>query len=222
MSDSILQSASKGRYVSIFSDGTIREKVDRNHPDAQERIYENKEGAKVTKYEAHYPSLVGKIVGVEFRDGEYGQQIYTTFRGPDGDELTLAANTSSNFGSSLMKILPNVDLSKELWLRPYAFQDDSGKDRRGVTIKQDDDKLTNFFYDGEKNVNGFPEPEGDKGTYDKDDWKMYFMGVKKFLVGYTETNICPKFENKLTADIRDGDNYPTPESEGITAEDMPF
>jgi len=69
---------------------------------------------------------------------------------------------------------------------------------KGVTIFQDDIKLTSFFTeigpDGKsQNINGLPKPEEGK-TYDTDDWKVYFISVRKFLIDYVNTNVVPRVE----------------------------
>jgi len=219
----MLQKQIRSRYLSIFSDGTLREKVDKSNTDAVEREYELKDGTKGSKWEVIYTSLVGRITGVSFRDGDYGQQILIEFTGKEDDELVVAIPTSSNFGTDVMKKLPNVDLKKSMFFAPYSFTpEDSDKQKRGVTIKQGDVKISGYFYDVDKkeSINDFPNPEGKVDEYDKDDWKIYFMKVKKFLVEYIEFNICPKFTPKVR---QEGvEHYPTPEEEGISPEDIPF
>ena len=217
----MLQKRTSGRYLSIFSDGSLREKTTKDNPDAVLREYELKDGTKGEKWEVVYKSIIGRITGISFRDGDYGQQLILEFTGKEGDVLNVTTNTSSNFGTDIMRRLPNVDLSKSVFFLPYSFEDDRGKDRRGVSIKIGDEKAENFFFDpvNKKTVNGFPEPT--KEDMDKDDWKVHFIEVKKFLVDYTEKNIIPKLEVKSN-DIRESGDYPTAEDEGINPDDVPF
>jgi hypothetical protein len=78
-------------------------------------------------------------------------------------------------------------------LRPFNFEGDSGDEVRGMEVTQQDAegkytvKATNYFRDVEKkeNINGYPNPEGDTADYSKDDWKLYFLQARKFLVSYT-------------------------------------
>jgi len=222
--ESMLQKKLKGRYLSIFSDGTLREKVDKNHPDAEEREYELKDGTKGSKWEVVYKSLIGKITSVWFREGDYGQQMFVEFTGKEDDQLTVAIPTQSNFATDFMKKLPNMDFEKTYFFLPYSFiPEDSDKQRRGVSLKHGDVKVESYFYDADKkeSKNDFPDPEGDKSEYSKDDWKIYFMKVKKFLVDYTEKNICPKFPERAS-EAKGVEHYPTAEEEGIKPEDIPF
>jgi hypothetical protein len=51
------------------------------------------------------------------------------------------------------------------------------KDNDGKAVK-----VNSYFWDNDNkcSINGMPVPT-DRDSYDKDDWKIYFMQVKKFL-----------------------------------------
>jgi hypothetical protein len=55
-------------------------------------------------------------------------------------------------------------------------------------------KVTNYFWDeeGKKPAHGFPIPEGNRDDYTKDDWKIFFLQVRKFLINYTRANMEEK------------------------------
>lgn len=183
-----------GNYLSII-DGSLRRTVTEGTPGAVKRDYEASNGDKGVKYELEYSSVVGKIVGVAFRDGNFGKSIGIVLESPEG-KFKVDIGVEQAYGEDIMKKLPAIDLSKEVELAPYNFTDDGGKKRRGVTILQDGNKLTNFFFDKETKteLHGFPKPDGDTKKYDKDDWKLHFMKVRKFLVNYITDNIASKFE----------------------------
>jgi hypothetical protein len=94
-----------------------------------------------------------------------------------------------------MKKLPNIDLTKDVKIAPYSFEDDKGKSRKGVTVYQGEVKIESFYWDKvkEKASNGLPQPEGDTSKFDSDDWKMHFMVVRKFLVKQVEVLALEKF-----------------------------
>jgi hypothetical protein len=89
--------------------------------------------------------------------------------------------------------LPNISLLKEVRLRPFNFEGDGGE-VRGMEVTQEDKegkftvKITNHFRDAalKININGYPDPTGETGDYSKDDWKLYFLQVRKFLVNFTK------------------------------------
>jgi hypothetical protein len=82
-----------------------------------------------------------------------------------------------------MKKILNVDIEKPVKIVPYAFNDDKGKVKKGITIYQGEQKIENYFYDAtkKKNLHGYPEPKKLKKPLSKDQWKMYFMEARMFL-----------------------------------------
>lgn len=201
-----------GTYVSILgSDGTLRVASEKGADGAVERTYEDKEKVEHTKYELVYTEISGHISGISFKDGKFGRSINVSI-GDGDDKFILSINTESNFGESFMKQLPNIDLKKDITLSPYSFEDDNGKNRRGVSIKQDDVKIENFFYDKKKeeNINDFPNINEDKKPKPTENvkwkkfWRAYFSDVEDFLVEYTEEKIIPKLEKK--SEIANGDS----------------
>ena len=210
---SLQNNRSNKTFASILSDGFFHipseeGTVDESGQEAFLREYEvDNEGEKVkkSKSELKYDTLEGMIEGVYFRDSDFGTQVHIVI---DGIDLSLGAG--SNFGSDLMKKLPNIDYSQSVKMAGYSFKDaKSGKERRGISIVQGVDeenkgiKIQNFFYDPatEKELHDFPTPEGDTEKFDKDDWKIYFLSVKKFLVGYiTENHLMVSEASKEEAD----------------------
>jgi hypothetical protein len=202
----------------LGSDGTLRLTVPEGTEGAVYREYETSDGKKGSKWELVFKSLSGKISNMSFYEGDYGTNLMVTLEywetvkdedghdkvGADGKpvmvqkEDTISLGTATPFGEDFMKKLPNVNLDEYVTISPFSFIDDNGKNRRGVTVKQGDVKIENFFYDKEKkkNLHKYPNPEGDTGTFTKDDWKIYFLQARKFLVKYTEENFLPKFAGR--------------------------
>lgn len=166
------------KFLSVLSDGKFHQTVSEGTNGAVVRNYEDKEGNKKTKHELIFDSVSGMITKISFEDGDYGKNLNIEL---DGDGV-ISLNTSSSFGEDVMKKLPNIDLNKEVEFKPFSFKDDKDKLIKGVTLIQDDKKLTNYYYDIEtkKVINNMPEFEGKKT--DNDDWKIYFMQVRKFLI----------------------------------------
>lgn len=217
-----------GRYISIKADGLFHEKVTKDTDGAVYREYEvkDKEG-KVTKgekWELLYKNIRGvTIKDIAFEDSDFGENILVTFTDGESD-ITLSENTSGNYGTDIMKKLPNLTFSENMVVQPYSFEDDSGKDRRGVTFWQNGDKVPSYFWDSEKeeSAHGFPLPEGDKSKFDKDDWKVFYIGVKKFLVNHTKENVIPKLAMDRVESITRDAQYLEDAQEDINPEDIPF
>lgn len=210
----------------LGSDGTLRLTVPEGTEGAVFREYETSDGKKGSKWELIFKSLSGKISNLQTHDGDYGMNLMLTLE-YDGGEDTISIGTGTPFGEDFMKKLPNINLDEYIDFAPYAFTDDGGKLRKGVSIKQGDTKIQNFFYKPSEekggkgeNVNGYPNPDGDTSKYTKDDWKIYFMQARKFLVKYTEDHFLPKFADKahvkVTVDGAPVENhtpeYPTEEA----------
>ena len=196
------------KYYTIVQ-GTFRTQVPQEHPEAVRRDWKSADGkSSGTKYERVIRALYGYITDVSFADSEYGKQVYIKLdKLSDGEEPTIALNVASREAEDFLKKLPNIDFAKEVQLRPFNFTGDENDEVRGMSVMQPDEwaefkkKITNYFYDipvdapkgtRGKNVNGFPIPSGDTDSFDKDDWKIYFLTCRKFLTDYTEKHIRPK------------------------------
>ena len=208
-----------GRFISILSDGLFHESVNPNTEGAILREYELKDGTKGSKHELLYKDIEGEVVNVQFRDGDYGEQVQITVRDNDED-ITISQGVGTNFGEDLLKKLPNIQFEKRAKFAPYAFTDDSEKERRGVTIYQDGEKVSSHFWDGEKNVNGYPTPEGDTSTYKSDDWKLFYLQARKFLVNFNKETVVPKFDGYAPS-IKSSEAIEYPEND-LKPEDIGF
>ena len=221
-------------YISILgSDGTLRMTVDENTPGAIKRDWKNADGTKTgTKWELVYEDVSGFITGVEFKDGDFGSNLILTIT--DGDDvLKLSLSTNSPFGEDMMKKLPAMDLTLPCVLRPYAFTDDKGKPRKGMSITQDGEKVHDFFYEvnTKTQLHGFPKPEfkkdkktGENKPFSSDDWKLYFGMCRKFLIEYIEEHhlIEPKKGAKTETWDKKSPATVASQEEEINPEDVPF
>jgi hypothetical protein len=203
----------QGLYYTII-DGTFRRRVPEGTPGAIRREYETKDGAKGEKYEMVIDALEGTIEDMIIVEGDYGRQLSITLdKNVDGVNPKLQFGVETTYGEDVLKKLPAVDFTQPVKFRPFNFTDQStGKEVRGVEMKQGDNKLQNFFwdYDAKKAINGAPEFTGDKDS--KDDWKVHFLTVRKFLVGYFHEKVQPKL----------GKPAATSEARELEADEVPF
>lgn len=180
----------------LSSDGTLRLAVPEGTEGAVRREYETSDGTKGVKFELVFKSLSGKITNIEEYEGDYGTSLLVTFT-YDGGEDIIAFGAGTPFGEDFMKKLPNINLDEFVTIQPYSFTDDSQKLRKGVSIKQGDEKIQNFFSAKEGDeytyLHGYPEPEGDTSGWSKDKWKIYFLNCREFLLEYTRENFIAKF-----------------------------
>jgi hypothetical protein len=116
-------------------------------------------------------------------------------------DAILSMNTESRYFQDFAKRVRNIDFNKEVFLSPYDFEPEKDKRLTGVSIKQGGEKIENYYWDPtEKAVcNGFPEPK-DANNYSKDDWKVFFIDVRKFLVNEINNE---DFQAKIKKEMED-------------------
>lgn len=226
-------------YLQVIADGSIRKAVPEGTPGCVKREYEDRETKEVKfKHELVYSAINGIIGKVTINKGKYGDQVIIPIT--DGDEtLTLALSTSQNYGEDFLKKMPNINFEKPVRLAPFSFTSDAGKLVRGIDVRQDwnphepitadnGNKIPSHYYDpmAKRNVNGYPDPEGDTRDFSKDDWKIYFAQARKFLIndlkkkGFIADSAVAGTSTGVAAKeiVPDGD---FPEEE-INPEDLPF
>ena len=212
-------------FVSIGSNGDLRVNANESTPGAVKRDYELSNGSKGSKWELIYNEMTGIITSIQFRDGDYGEQMLINFW-DDGVSYVLTTPASSNFATDIMKKIPNINVTKPITIKPYSLTDDKGKPKKGVTIIQDGSKITNFFVeegeDGKKKeAHGFPVKEAGK-AYKTSDWKLYFMQVAKFLQEYTEANVTPALLSVIELDDIKSLKEADEKKEEISVDATPF
>lgn len=191
------------RYVYVLgSEGDLRESVPEGTEGAVKRDYETSDKKTGTKWEKIYKSIGGKIIDVSFFNGDYGTQLQITFDLlNDQEPVTLSLGTNQPYGEDVMKKLRNVNLNEAVVMTPYNFTDDGGKNRRGVTITQGDEKIKSFYSDGTKSINGMPEPKGKTDEYTKEKWSLYFATVRDFLVEEMKEHVLPQFGHENMSNV---------------------
>lgn len=214
----MLTPVNSGRYISIKADGKLHEKVSEGTDGAVLRKYELKDGTTGEKWELLYSKVEGFITNVKFEDGDFGENLLITFT--DGEnEITLAQGVSTAFGEDILKKIPGIDFAKKVTLQPYAFEDDKGRVKNGVSFYQESDKVASYFWDGKKNLHGFPAiDKKEDEEWSKDEWKAHFLKVRIFLTKYAKENVVPKFAEGAEEIKRPTDE----EEQRALAESIPF
>lgn len=192
-------------YYTVIK-GTFRTRVDEFAEGAVRREYETKDGAMAFKYERILSSLIGYIEEVQFYDSEFGMQCYITLdRNEKGQKPIIQLSMDGREADNFLKKLPNIDLNREVCLRPFNFKGREGDEVRGLDVSQEDEngkfkaKVSNYFWDEEKEetIHGYPRPDGNTDDFSKDDWKIYFLQVRKFLINYTHANVEEKIAKSV-------------------------
>lgn len=205
-------------YASILADGKFHVPANEGDEGAVLRTYETSDGKQGSKWEKVYTQLMGKITKLNFREGDYGNQFQVTIEDTGQKPVILSLSTASNYGEDLMKKIFSVNFEKKVKLVPYSFTDEKQKSRKGITVWQFSEaeqkaiRVNNYFYDIEKkkNINGYPEPKKGKitkanpeGKLTTDQWKMYFMETRQFLVDKITEDFKIEAETVESADWSD-------------------
>lgn len=205
-------------FVSIVG-GNLVQTVEEGTQGARLRKYEKKDGSMGQKWELVFTSCSGYIEGIRFKDTENGTMCFVEF-----EDVIVTMNTSTRYFSDFAQKIYNADLSKPVNFHPYDIEVEGGKRKRGVSIKIEDVKLQNAFYDfdAKKNLYGFPEvDEEQKAELKKNYWKVYFAKVEAFLIKKLENLPIPERKAKQVAQVMGGeviDDGAPP----LAIDDLPF
>lgn len=207
-----LDNRAEGNFITILG-GKFCQRVPEGTLGAQTRT--NKLGKVVT--EKFYDSFTGKLVGIKTQDGTYGKSWVFSFK--DGGEVYhLQLSYSNSFATAFLKMLPNVDLTKEMKVQPSVKEVD-GKNKSSLFINQDGQSVKHAYT---KDVpNGLPPMtqvtvKGEKVWDDTDRIEFLYQMVMETIVprlaGYTGA----------IATQEDEDNLPEVIGRGSTEEEIGF
>ncbi len=161
-------------YLRIVQ-GNFVVKAEEGEKGARLRKWKTPNGDEGQTWENVFVEWSGKIERVEVKENDYGEICVIEL-----DDAIITLNINSRYFTDFACKIQSADLSKIVTFHPYDFEVD-GKKKSGISMSQDGVKLTNYFYDGEKNINGFPEPDPKKKSQ-RSYWKIYFVEVSDFLI----------------------------------------
>ena len=207
-------------YLNIIY-GKIRQ---RTNSEDEKAVRRENDSGKVF-YERIYNGISGLITNIYYKENdEYGNSFEITLKDREG-KYNLSISENSRYCKDFLSKLPNVNLEKDVYISPFDFEPE-GKRKVGLTIKQDGEKIYSYFL--QKNddnsftqLHGFPEWEKDMS---KDDLKIHFIKVSKFLREYTIKNIIPKLvEHEYDSTEQPSTEQPLTEEPPVEeVDDLPF
>lgn len=178
-----------GKYITILG-GKFCVRVSPETPGAIARV--NKQNKTV--HEVFYDSFTGKLINIRKRESQYGPQWEFDFK--DGaDVYTLQLSFSNSYATNLLKILPNVDLNKEMKVQPSQKIVD-GKTKSSLFVSQDGVTLKHAYT--KDRPNGLPQmvQVQVKGQLVWDD-----SARLAFLEAMVKSDILPKLPQAATAPV---------------------
>jgi len=200
-----LENKQQGQFITILG-GKLCQRVNENVEGAIKRV--NKLGNTV--YEKFYSSFTGKLIDIKVQDGTYGKTWNFVFRDKE-EPYTLQLSYSNSFSTALLKMLPNIDLAREMKISPSVKEVD-GKDRSSLFVNQDGKAIKHAY--SREHPNGMPDMEQltVKGVLVWDDTKRL-----EFLDKMVHETIIPKLR-----EINGQAPVVAPVEDGLKAEDVEF
>jgi hypothetical protein len=177
-----LNTREEGNFITILG-GKFCQRVPEGTPGAKTR--KNKQDKIV--HEKFYDNFTGKLVGIRTQDGAYGKSWIFDFKDKE-DVYHLQLSYSNSFATALLKMLPNVDLEKEMKVSPSVKEVD-GKSKSSLFINQDGVAIKHAYT--RENPNGMPDmvQKTVKGQQVWDDTDRI-----EFLHNMVATTIMPKLK----------------------------
>lgn len=128
-------------YLSVADGNLVRQ-----HKQANERTTERLTKTGKLVFEERFKDLTAKLDGITTRENDYGKQWQLKFQ-DQGDYYVISLPYSSRYASSFLKVLPNIDLSKEIRFMPWAMKDkmDATKTITGITLYQNGEKIAPYY-----------------------------------------------------------------------------
>jgi hypothetical protein len=173
-----------------------KQKVDASTPGAVRR--ETQSGSESWALEHDF--LSGIIENIFYKeDAQYGNSFEVVISDVV-DQYQLSFTEDSRYWFDFMKKLPNVDLKSVVKISAYDFVNKENKRVAGCGVEQNNQKVASYYEVKDKDgkwtlLHGFPVSDG-VVFKDKDEIKMYFIKVKKFLRNQFNDLIQPKLEGK--------------------------
>lgn len=187
-----LENRPEGKFITILN-GKFCQRVPEGTPGAVQRT--NKLNKVV--WEKFYDSFTAKLVNIKVSDGAYGKSWNFMFK-DSGEIYTLQLSYSNSYATAFLKMLPNIDLTKEMKLSPSQKVED-GKTRSSLFVNQDGKTIKHAYT--KDNPNGLPDMEEVviKGQKQWDDTKRL-----EFLNNMVNTKILPQLEKTEVQEERGG------------------
>lgn len=210
-----LNTRQEGNFITILG-GKFCIRVAEGSDGAVTRV--NKMGKTV--HEKFYDNFTGRLIGIKTQDGEYGKSWIFSFKDKE-DVYHLQLSYSNSFATAFLKMLPNVDLAKEMKVSPSVKEVD-GKNKSSLFINQDGVAIKHAYT--RETPNGMPDMEQVtvKGQLVWDDTKRI-----AFLYEMVAKNIIPELEalngkNVTAPEVTQAQSPLEAPAGDINPDDVPF
>lgn len=201
-----LENRSEGKFITILQ-GKFCIRAKEGDQGAIQRT--NKLGKVV--WEKFYDRFTGKLTSIKVSDGTYGKSWNFGFKVGD-ESYTLQLSYSNSFATAFLKMLPNIDLTKDITLSP-SVKKEGDKVKSSLFVNQDGVAIKHAYT--KEIPNGLPPMEEVvvKGQKQWDDTKRI-----EFLHAMVVKDIIPKLGQSSTeAPKGEAEKSDFPEADEINA-----
>jgi hypothetical protein len=167
------------KYLQIKQGEIFFPSNDKSAPNYRSVDWTNKSGETGTYAGLFFDSIKTKIFSIKYFDGKFGTVINIEIE----DDYILVL--SGRYAAAIAPFIPSIDVSKEVVIRPYDFEDEKKVRRQGISLSQDGKKLSNYYAVKDSNgklsyPKGFPEPPKPKagGKITSQMWTLYFRQLE--------------------------------------------
>ena len=146
-------------------------------------------GNPFEKWELVYPGITAFVTKVELQDGKFGKNVLVHMTDANDESFIVSLGAeNSRTGVPFMMALPNLDLTKEVTLKPYKFDNEKGENVEGLKITQGETTIKSAFYDPETKSNLLGMPKAEPKKNGEINWKLYFAQRDEWLQDYLVEN----------------------------------
>ena len=197
----------KGLFLSIAGGYIWNRKAVNTDPNYNEQKFSRADGTEGVRAGARYSDLTGRVESVLFRThDDFGENINVTVAS-GGERYILSVSTNNRYSQDLMKVLLKMDLTKDLFIKPYDFVGNDKRRAQGISFRQDGEKINLRNEDA-------PGKEGDWfKTASKKDIKRYFEDLSDWFVAEVSAKIIPALDSVAPIEAQ-------PQGLGNTSEDV--
>tara|TARA_R110000796_G_scaffold51446_2_gene121350 strand:+ start:1939 stop:2817 length:879 start_codon:yes stop_codon:yes gene_type:complete len=197
----------KGLFLSIAGGYIWNRKAEDTDPNYNEQKFSRADGTEGVRAGARYSDLTGRVESVLFRThDDFGENINVTVAS-GGERYILSVSTNNRYSQDLMKVLLKMNLTKDIFIKPYDFIGNDKRRAQGISFRQDGEKINLRNEDA-------PGKEGDWfKTASKKDIKRYFEDLSDWFVAEVSAKIIPALDSVAPIEAQ-------PQGLGNTSEDV--
>lgn len=194
----------RGTYLTINGDGKFVQSFKEPVPGTIQRTNKNN---KVV-HEMFFDFITGYVKSVSTKDHkDFGKQWEIVLTKGD-NRVIITLGYASNYAKPFLKMLPNVDLGKELEISPSA-KVENGEKKTSLFLKQDDKLVPYAFKNGDGS--GMPDRKlikvKGKDQWDYTDQLEFLQEVANKKLGQADVEDVAESDNETTLEdiVGDGD-----------------